>query len=325
MKTASFKVKQQELFPFNPTVYEEEVNAHCFKLVKQFKRTTRFHTLFHTFFSLLALSAAFAFLLFFSFFAQSLVLAFFIGSLFLMGFTYYVLRFYLQAKKPEQLVHIRDIFLEACKNSLPFDKGTPDFHFSISQALFRQVSYLDGLEKTYFKAPLASLKPLMSKMSSWAHRKDVFAMKELLILEAIKEHIDLVKSEPSDLEAHASLAKAYLSLSKIYRESDEKFRQACRRAIEEYKILDHYAPNDPWVHGQLASIYHSLGETEKEKEEYEHMLKHSPYDNSLLFRLGKLYFEQGENAKGLQIYEQLKSANDRKAETLIASYDANFN
>jgi hypothetical protein len=33
-----------------------------------------------------------------------------------------------------------------------------------------------------------------------------------------------------------------------------------------------------------------------------------------------IYFEQGQNAKGLQVYEELKKANYKKAEDLIAIY-----
>ena len=41
-------------------------------------------------------------------------------------------------------------------------------------------------------------------------------MKELLLQACIDEHIQLVRMQPTDLEAHAGLANAYVMLSGIY-------------------------------------------------------------------------------------------------------------
>ncbi len=105
-------------------------------------------------------------------------------------------------------------------------------------------------------------------------------------------------------------------------ETQQKFTSAAERAIEEFKILDDYAPNDQWVHAQLASLYHDIGLPEQEILEFEKMLKIAPQDRQILFRLGVLYFQQGYNAKGLRVYEQLKKSKDKKADELISYYDA---
>ena len=60
--------------------------------------------------------------------------------------------------------------------------------------------------------------------------------------------------------------------------------------------------------------------SEKEIKEVELLLKLRPQDKEILYRLGSLYFSQGLNAKGLQIYEELKRTNYKKAEDLISSY-----
>lgn len=66
----------------------------------------------------------------------------------------------------------------------------------------------------------------------------------------------------------------------------------------------------------------------EEIKEYETILHLCPDDKETLFKLGKLYFQQGLNAKGLQIYEALKKSHYKKAEGLIAFYgaysDANY-
>jgi tetratricopeptide (TPR) repeat protein len=104
----------------------------------------------------------------------------------------------------------------------------------------------------------------------------------------------------------------------------EKFKLSAFRAIEELRILDAYAPNDPWVHSQLAAVYQDLGMIDKEIQEYEAILKLSPKDHDILFRLGVLYFSQGRNAQALNLYEKLKDLKESKAEELLSYYGAAF-
>jgi len=153
--------------------------------------------------------------------------------------------------------------------------------------------------------------------------------------------VKVVKLEPTNLEAHAALANAYVMLSSLYadprkyhgfddskwisprRYSETMKEQFCtfsKLAIEEFKILNDYAPDDPWVHMQLAYSYHDLQMPEEEMREYEIVLKLSPGDKETLFKLGMLYFNEGKNAKGLQIYEMLKHTHHKKAERLIKFY-----
>lgn len=168
-------------------------------------------------------------------------------------------------------------------------------------------------------------------------------MKELLLLSAAHEHFSLIKCTPTDLEAHASLADTYRILSKLYidpqklamnetirwmpkrfyaEEMVQKSNSFLERALEELLILNDFAPHDPWVHAQLASIYEELKMPEKEMLEYERILELSPEEKEVLFRLGILYFEQGQIAKGLRIYEKFKKIHPTKAHELINYYDS---
>jgi tetratricopeptide (TPR) repeat protein len=319
-------------------LFEEKVGQYCKAAAQQFKQITRYYVLFHALFLLLACAEIFAFLLFFSFLTQSTLLAFSLAALFLTGFSYFVLKFYFQAKKPEQLHQLQDTYLSTCQEAIPFEKGQAEYHLSMTHAIYQFVSHLQHKEPNYYRLPKLcnAFTPVVEKFSIWNHWKDVHDMKEMLLLSAVREHIHLIKAEPTDLEAHASLANAYLFLSKIYlppklqwvppayfsKEMQEKFETISRRAIEEFNILDHYAPNDPWVHAQLAAIYHDLEMPEREVHAYETILKITPHDKEVLFRLGILYFEQGLSAKGLRVYEQLKKNNDPKAAELISHYDA---
>lgn len=152
--------------------------------------------------------------------------------------------------------------------------------------------------------------------------------------------MELVKSQPLNLEVHAALANAYVRLSSLYvdprkevhdkdhflpadcytPEIEEKFKQAAQKAIEEFKIIQHYAPQDPWVHAQLAYTYRDLKMPQEEIKAYENMLRINPDDKEILFRLGVLYFQQGLNAQGLKVYEALKNPLPKKAEVLMRYY-----
>lgn len=203
---------------------------------------------------------------------------------------------------------------------------------AIANACCRLSETFSGRESLYYRPYrwLEFLAPKMETFSEWWHWRDIYRMRELLLLASLEEHIKLVRCEPTSLEIHAALANAYVMLSTLYakqmgkKEFDQsletKFRTTSEKAIEEFKILSDYAPNDPWVHLQLAYSYHDLQMPLEEIKEYEMILRINPDDKEALFKLGTLYFQQGMNAKGLRVYEELKHYNFKKAEILIRFY-----
>lgn len=330
--------------PRKKTHFETQTERLCSEALDLFKQITRQYALFHIIFFCIGVSELAAFVLFFSFLTKTTIFAFSLAGIFLSGFTYFVLLFYFQAKKPQQLLEVRTGFIEACRATLSFEKDSAEYHLGLSSALECLLISLHRQEYTYYSLPQSfqTLSPLMQKFSVWTHWKDLHQMKELLLLMVIKERIAMVKLCPTDLEAHAYLASTYVTLSKIYMdprkrnpeeehlwippdyassEMQEKFKRACLRAIEEFHILDTYAPNNPWVHAQLASIYHNLDLPQEEMRHYEAILKISPNDSDVLLRLGILCFEHGLSAQALRLYEQLKKNHDTKAEELISKYD----
>ena len=339
------KTQHVSQFHFSTALFQEQMEKHASAAIEEFKEITRQYSVFHICFFALACFELLAFALFFSFLTKSTILAFSLAGIFLTGFSYFVLLFYFQAKKPEQLLAVRHTFLESCQQALPFEKNSSEFHSSLAGALHHLFNQLHRQEYTYYPLPstFKTLAPLLQKFSVWCHWKDLHQMKEFLLLMMIREHVELVKMAPTDLETHASLAHSYRLLAKHYQDPRtanpqtehlwvspeyhnadmlKKFERTSWRAIEEYKILDYYAPNETWVHAQLASIFHDLNLAQEEIREYEAILRTSPQDREILFRLGVLYFEQGLNAQGLRLYEQLKKMQDAKAEELLSYYDA---
>jgi tetratricopeptide (TPR) repeat protein len=316
---------------FDDSFFQNNLPQYYRAILRDFRKITHGFVSFNLLFLALFASELFLFFFFLRFLSQSAAIAFALGGIFLTCFSYLVLLFYYQAKKPEQLTAIKDQFLKSCRQVLPIPPGEAQHHLSIAEALSKLAHYLQDFESNFYKVPRV-LKPFshsISRFSSYCYGEDVLKMKLQLLQTAVEEHLQQIRSTPTDLEVHASLANTYVSLSKLYRSvmqkknlefMQEKFHSTGKLAIEEFRILSHYAPNDPWVHEQLAAGYKALGMPEDEIREMENLLKLRPQDRETLFRLGKLYFTQGQNAKGLQVYEELKRANFKRAEELLSSY-----
>lgn len=299
--------------------FEQNLPVFYRTFLKNFKKTSRGFLNFNVLFIAIFCIELTLFTVFFPFLTQSTILAYSLSALFLTCFCYFILLFYLQAQKPDQFAREMAQFVASCKGTLP---AREDNHLAVAEALSKLSAYLHDFEWNFYKIPasLEFLTPWVSRFSAYSYRKDVFAMKEILLSGAVFEHIEQVKATPTDLEVHASLAGTYVALSKLHREHPDKAQRYSKLAIEEFKILSHYAGSDPWIHEQMALGYRELNIPEEEIKEIEVLLKLRPHDKEILFQLGSLYFRQGCNAKGLQVYEDLKRTHFKKAEELIALY-----
>lgn len=326
---------------------DNEVKKAIEPLFPRFDRLLKFYVKFHLAFLFLGILEIVLLVFSFKLLADSAWLAFGFGFIFLTFFSYLILRFYFQAQKPEQLQELKSIYEKNCKTLFEYQEGDPEKYVTLANAYCKLANSLHKKEATCLKLPefmtkwMPSLKVLMEQFSSWWLFEDVHFMKELLLTAAVNEHIKVVKCEPTSQKAHAALANGYVMLSGLYATSDkfqghheipntinqkflslmeQKFRMTAERAIEEFKIICDYAPEDPWVHKQLAYSYHDLKMPMEEIKEYEAVLKINPDDKETLYKLGILYFNQGFNAKGLRLYEELKQFNQKKADELIKFY-----
>ncbi len=320
--------------------FELRMHEQALGAVNTFSTLCHNSAKFHIGFLLLFSSLFFVTLLFFPLLSSSSLIAYAIGALFLTGFSFFSIRLYINAKKPSQMAEIRMHYIEECKKIVPNSEPA-----ALTHALYHLVSKLHLIEYQLYKFGRKSetMGSLLQKFSCYMHWKDAMKMREMLLFVAVQESIQLVKTRPVDVEAHAALANGYRKVSHNYlspfkqsfgqilpwvpKEYDSeqmgaKFKKAAMRAIEEYKIIDRFAPKELWVHEQMASIYRDLEKPDEEIREYELICQLNPKNLQSLFRLGALYFEQGMSAKGLQIYEELKRAKDQGAEMLIALYHA---
>ncbi len=341
------KLRNPHLYQFQHETFQKSVDEYSVAAMKRFKKLIHTYAAYHACLLTALLVELLTFVVLLILMKNSSLLAISLAGFLLTAFAYLVMLFYFQTKKPEQFLQLRTWFVLLCKQALPEEMGDTEYYLSRANALYRLSSFMNKQENYSYDIlkSIPSLNRLIKKISFIIHWKDLLKMKEVLLLVSINEHIELIKRHPTDLEAHASLANAYIALSRLYRDPKkrdlfeeldwepkevhikkmlEKFTSATEKAIQEFLILDHYVPNDPWVHAQLGLCFHDLKRYAEEIEQYESILDLCPDDREIMYRLGVLYFQLGQNAQGLRVYEELKRLNSTKAAELIDHYDANF-
>lgn len=273
---------------------------------------------------------------------QSALFAFMLAGFLLTVFGFLLIRQYYETQKLlffDSLV--RELLLKISQQEVQGD--ALEKHIATAKICTYLADRLYQREYGYYPLPklFESLSQFSEVLSCSLHWRDLFAIREILLKQAVEEHLILVRQQPTNPDGHALLANAYVMLSGLYlnpntlhgEESDRyhprarsgpemqaKFKATAEKAVEEFKILKEYSPNDPWIYSQLAYSYRDLQMPHEEKGAYEAILALRPHDNETLFKLGMLYFQQGENARGLKIYEDLKKAHYSKAEELLGIY-----
>jgi len=314
--------------------------AEFFPLVRK-KITT--HSLLHLTLLTLAFGETLLLLFGLSTLAEYAMISAAISGLFLTLFAYFILRLYTQTKKTEQIKSLLSLYINNLQELVDYQDDLPECNIVVANGCCKFAELLKDQEYSFFKPPrlFAKLNRPMRKLSCLCFWQNIADIRESLLQSSITEQIKWVKSEATNLEAHASLANAYVLLSQLYaslltQRSDDgwiaskntslelsrKFLIASRSAIEEFKILKSYAPNDPWIHEQLAYSYRDLNMPLEEIHEYEQILHLNPSESEILFKLGVLYFQLGRNADGLQTYENLRKLHTSKSESLISYYGA---
>ncbi|NGX56767.1 MAG: hypothetical protein K1060chlam5_01013 [Candidatus Anoxychlamydiales bacterium] len=324
-------------FRFDQNFFHKEAHKNYQNSTREFKKVIRNFAFFNIGFFIFLFIQLILFAYLFSYLSSSSVLALILGSIFLSCFSYFILLFYFQAKKNDQIISLKDRFISTCKRAISMPENTIEHHLTLAHAASRFADSLMNFEKQiYFSFKKEFLLKITKKISYLLHKEDIYKLKEKLLISAIEEHIKQIQNSPTDLELHASIASSYFKLSKLYLDAiennavsktilktlDQKYEFCVKSMIEEFRILNDYAPNDPWVHMQLAKSYRALNLKEKEAKENEIILKLAPENTKILYRLAKLYFELGKTAKALRIYEDLKLREYKFADSLLESYSS---
>lgn len=327
--------------PFESIDLSSQIEEECFASYKKFEKISGSHLLLHgSFLAILFLEILLStFFLFYT--PKSALVAALFSSFILTLFSYFVLLYYFQSKKPEELLNLRKYFVTSCKKGIAKHLTSTETHLFLAEAAERLTAHLTqkelfALNKSFF---LASLKRLFNS-------QDIEKMQELLMFSSIQEHIQLIQKEPLNPKIHTSLAKTYLSLYRLYHDRvsfssfhlltfissfrSEKQKQkrvqraeaSLRLAVEELQIARSTMPQDPWILTRLADCYHLQKKYEDELKIYEQLHLILPSDPDLLLSLGKLYFQLGHIFDGLRIYHELQQSHSNQAEELIEHYSS---
>jgi tetratricopeptide (TPR) repeat protein len=339
--TATILGKKEETYP-----HSKKISIHHLiePVLYRFDRILQAYMAFNLIFLTIGCAEFTLLLFFFTFLVNSSILAFSLAIAFLTAFSYFILRLYFQTKKPEQFQDLVEEYISSCRQLINEKEGSSEYSGGVALVCTKLADSFYGKEFNFYHPPefLRAFTSQLKLFSFWCHWNDVFKIKELLLKKVVEESIKRVKGSPTSLEAHASLANAYVLLSQLYlsflkeHEDEEmkfhaltpakalefklKFEKVSQQAIEELKILNEFSPNDPWIHLQLAYSYRDLKMKDEEILEYETILKLNPEDHEVRFKLGVLYFQYGKNAKALKLYEQLKRVSPTKSEELIQYY-----
>lgn len=339
------KIEDFHPFEVDSEKWERQLYILINNFTKKVKKNARIHLLGYL--TAFVLLTGLGFLLFASLLIPlTPVLTAFSLSFFLLGiFSCYIFHRFIVIQKSEKCHSLVSEFKELSSQICQWPCGVPQRHSTLALAYAIFAENLNGLEyRLCFVEKIPQrLAPLLESINCFLFWKDIFLLKEILLLASLQEYLDLVKSDPINLTYHSQLANAYILLSRTYRDprNDEslgehrwiskkrydklildKYHHATERAIEEFKIISSYAPDDPWVHAQLALSYKDLDLPFEEIQACEALLRLSPSDKDTLHRLGKLYFKLGANAKGLEVYRQLCHINCDLAAQLICQYGA---
>jgi hypothetical protein len=310
---------------------EEEV-VFC----ERFEKLSSFHLIFHS--SCIGL-LTFQTVLFLSLLVYSPKSPYVAGLLFswiLTLFSYLILLFYYQAKKPQDFQDLRRFFIQACRKEIEEHKPNQEEHLFLAKAAESLTGKLS--KNQFYLQNLGTISSIIRLMKF----KDVEKMQELLMYASIQEHIEKIKKDPLNSTTHLSLAKSYLGMYRLYQSPLKeplsrywvvrKIIQTEKRqkrvdaslllAMEELKIGLASNADEPWALLELANCYEALGDKKQELETLIRYLSLRPFDENLLLRVGKIYFFLGMTSQGLEIFSTLKNINVHLSFELIDSYNA---
>lgn len=310
----------------NKETLQQNLRPLAASALEHFKKLLSSIALFHGAFLSLIAGEVLLIALFFTFLVKSALVALSIGLLVLTIFCYSVLKIWVYTKKRQDFAALSKAFEESIKRLMGDEPTTSFDHvFILSRALLTLSDTLKKDRGAFLDNSRPFLKPflpLLSLLYQKLIKKDLLFVQEEILSRTVQLWLSFIRTEPTHLEAHASLASTYITFSTLFdaKKERERFTALMQKAAEEFKILSDYAPSDVWVHMQLAYTYHDLNMRAAEIKEYEAILQLQPGDSETLFKLGVLYFQEGYTAKALSLYEELKKLSPEKSQQLISFY-----
>jgi hypothetical protein len=162
----------EQVFRFDQLFFQKQANRNYQNTIKNLKVVLQKFAIFNlTFFTIFALETV-LFVVLFAALIKSSILAIILGVIFLSFFTYFVLLFYFQAKKSDQLATIKDHFIQSCRQVISTPSGSAEHHLTIAHAALRLSDQIKIIESKLYLLPqkINFLSSMVNKMGSSFHK-----------------------------------------------------------------------------------------------------------------------------------------------------------
>src|SRR6185503_16803012 len=181
--------------PFTSHIHHDQLSHKWDVTLTRFNRYIKSLLFFNLLFLSILTFELISFLALVAIFKASSYLAILLGTFFLTLFCFFVLRLYIQARKPEKLALLAEEYIEKYKKTLNFQEQIAEHHIALASSLQKFAANLHEKEYGYYKPPLflKSLSATLEKYSCFCHWEDLHQFKELLLTRAVEEHLKVVK------------------------------------------------------------------------------------------------------------------------------------
>jgi tetratricopeptide (TPR) repeat protein len=128
------------------------------------------------------------------------------------------------------------------------------------------------------------------------------------IRDAVAQAQDIIKRDPSNVEAHRLLGRIYLRSLGDTQTGAVQSPDVLKRAIEEFEVILKLDPGSVDDHLLLGRLYRLNNEANRAENEFQAALKLQPYSEEAVTTLAYLYDEQGNSARAAQVLDTIPEA-----------------